>query len=347
MDISKFLVKIFGDKKSRDLKAYKPMVEEVLKVYPEIQALSNDELRARSKAIRQRIQDTVTELRQQIQTLKDKIPSTDIQDRAPIFAQIDKLEKDVLETFEKALDKERAEVFAIVKSTAERFAKNETVEVTANDFDRDLAKLSKADFRELKEVNGVGTYTACKIMAALELGRRRQTAMMGLSPDLSSATAIYNYMLPKMRDLIVEESHVLLMNQNFKLIKCVRLSQGGLTEVSVDIRVLMKEAVVNNATVIAFCHNHPSGNAHPSAVDDRLTQSLQKACECIRLHFLDHVIVCDNKTNRMVEYSAILFLKIGGCVKMKKGVCVICPPCLVMNWILTVSEMYSQRKVST
>ena len=127
-------------------------------------------------------------------------------------------------------------------------------------FDRDLAKLSKADFRELKDVNGVGTYTACKIMAALELGRRRQTAMMGLSPDLSSATAIYNYMLPKMRDLIVEESHVLLMNQNFKLIKCVRLSQGGLTEVSVDIRVLMKEAVVNNATVIAFCHNHPSGN---------------------------------------------------------------------------------------
>lgn len=66
-------------------------------------------------------------------------------------------------------------------------------------FDRDLAKLSKADFRELKEVEGVGTCTACKIMAALELGRRRQTAMMGLSPDLSSATAIYNYMLPKMR----------------------------------------------------------------------------------------------------------------------------------------------------
>ena len=139
MDISKFLVKIFGDKKSRDLKAYRPMVEAVLQVYPEIQALSNDELRARSKVIRQRVQDSVSDLRGQIQALKDKIPNTEIQDRAPIFAQIDKLEKDVLETFEKALDKERAEVFAIVKSTAERFAKNETVEVTANDFDRDLA----------------------------------------------------------------------------------------------------------------------------------------------------------------------------------------------------------------
>lgn len=81
-----------------------------------------------------------------------------------------------------------------------------------SNFDRDLAKLSKADFRELKEVEGVGTYTACKILAAIELGRRRQSAMMGLSPDLCSATAIYNYMRPKMQDLKVEEAHVILMN---------------------------------------------------------------------------------------------------------------------------------------
>ena len=139
MDISKFLVKIFGDKKSRDLKAYRPLVEAVLQIYPEIQALSNDELRDRTQKIRQRIQDSAAELREQIQTLKNKIPGTDIQDRAPIFSQIDKLEKEVLEILEKALDKERAEVFAIVKSTAERFTKNETIEVTANDFDRNLA----------------------------------------------------------------------------------------------------------------------------------------------------------------------------------------------------------------
>ena len=139
MDISKFLVKIFGDKKSRDLKAYRPLVEAVLQIYPEIQALSNDELRDRTQKIRQRIQDSAAELREQIQTLKNKIPGTDIQVRAPIFSQIDKLEKEVLEILEKALDKERAEVFAIVKSTAERFTKNETIEVTANDFDRNLA----------------------------------------------------------------------------------------------------------------------------------------------------------------------------------------------------------------
>ena len=162
-------------------------------------------------------------------------------------------------------------------------------------FDRDLTKLSKADFHELKVIGGVGTYTACKIIAAIELGKRRQMAKAALCPDLSSSVAIYNYMLPKMQDLKVEEAHVLLMNQNFKLIKSVRLSQGGISEVSVDIRILMKEAIINNATVIAFCHNHPSGNTHPSAVDDKLTQCLKKACETMRIHFLDHVIVCDGQ----------------------------------------------------
>ena len=141
MDIAKILVKIFGDKKSRDLKAYRPLVESVLKIYPEIQALSNDELRARSQVIRQQVLDSAKDLRAQIDELKGKIPQTDIQDRAPIFAEIDKLEKDVLERFEEALNEVRAEVFAIVKSTAERFAKAENgdIYVTANDFDRSLA----------------------------------------------------------------------------------------------------------------------------------------------------------------------------------------------------------------
>ena len=164
-----------------------------------------------------------------------------------------------------------------------------------SNFDRDLTKLSKAEFRDLKGIEGVGTYTACKILAAIELGRRRQSATMGLSPDLCSATAIYNYMLPKMQDLKVEEAHVILMNQNYRLIKSVRLSQGGITEVSVDIRILMREAILNNATIIAFCHNHPSGNVHPSSYDDKLTQALKRACECMRIYFLDHVIVCDGQ----------------------------------------------------
>ena len=86
---------------------------------------------------------------------------------------------------------------------------------------------------------------------------------------------------------------MLLLNQGFRLIKPVRLSHGGISETAVDIRLIMKEAIVNNATVIALCHNHPSNNLFPSRNDDNLTQNVKKACETMRIHFLDHVIVTD------------------------------------------------------
>ena len=160
-------------------------------------------------------------------------------------------------------------------------------------FDHSLSKLAKADFRSIKDIEGVGTYTACKILAAIELGKRRQLATALMAPDLCTATAIYNYMNPKMQDLQVEEGHVILLNQNYKLIKSVRISQGGITETSVDIRIIMKEAVVNNATIIVFCHNHPSGSICPSRVDDELTRSIKRACDLMRIHLCDHVIIGD------------------------------------------------------
>ena len=160
-------------------------------------------------------------------------------------------------------------------------------------FDFSLSKLAKADFHSIKEIEGVGTYTACKILAAIELGKRRQLATAMMAPDLSTATAIYKFMNPKMQDLQVEEGDVILLNQNYKLIKSVRISQGGITETSVDIRIMMKEAVMNNATIVVFCHNHPSGNPYPSRVDDELTMSIKNACKLMRLHFADHVVIGD------------------------------------------------------
>ena len=160
-------------------------------------------------------------------------------------------------------------------------------------FSNNLNTLGKARFDEILATEGVGTQTACKMLAAVELGRRRQMATPELHPDMSTATRIYNYMLPKMQDLATEEFHVLLINQNFCLIKSERISQGGITEVSADIRIMIREAVLNNATVMAVCHNHPSGSTRPSRVDDTLTQSVKKACELMRIHFLDHVIVTD------------------------------------------------------
>ena len=147
MNFVNILTKIFGDKKSRDLKAYQPLVDMVIQAYPAVQKLSNDELRARVQEIRRSIQASADPLREQIKQLQDSIQSTPIQDRAPIFQQIDKLEKEVLDTLEKALDEARPEVFAIVKSTADRFAHNEEVVVTATDFDRELA--ASHDFVEI------------------------------------------------------------------------------------------------------------------------------------------------------------------------------------------------------
>ena len=160
-------------------------------------------------------------------------------------------------------------------------------------FNRNLNTLGKARFDEILDTDGVGTQTACKILAAVELGRRRQTATPELHPDMSTATRIYNYMLPKMQDLATEEFHILLMNQNYRLVKSVKISQGGITETSADIRVMMREAVLCNATILAACHNHPSGSLSPSRADDELTRAIKEACRLMRIHFLDHVIVTD------------------------------------------------------
>ncbi|KWW26961.1 MAG: DNA repair protein RadC [bacterium F083] len=158
-------------------------------------------------------------------------------------------------------------------------------------FNRNLNTLGKARFDEILDTEGVGTQTACKILAAVELGRRRQMATPELHPDMSTATRIYNYMLPKMQDLATEEFHILLMNQNYRLVKSVKISQGGITETSADIRVMMREAVLCNATILAACHNHPSGSLSPSRADDELTRAIKEACRLMRIHFLDHVIV--------------------------------------------------------
>lgn len=162
-----------------------------------------------------------------------------------------------------------------------------------HDCNNNLNTLGKMSIHNLEQYHGMGPAKAITIIAACELGKRRAATAAERRDDLGSATAIYNYMHPKMQDLDVEEAWILLMNQNFKLIKAVRVSHGGITETAVDVRVIMKETLLSNATVLALCHNHPSGNNNPSRQDDKLTERVHKACDIMRIYFLDHVIVCD------------------------------------------------------
>ena len=144
MGFNEFLSKIFGNKAERDLKEIKPIVEKIKAVYPSISKLSNDELRARTATLRAELADAVKDKKAEIEKLKAKVEETEINKREQIYSEIDKIEKKILNIQEEELNKILPEVFSIVKDTARRFAENSTLEVTATDFDRDLA--AKHDF---------------------------------------------------------------------------------------------------------------------------------------------------------------------------------------------------------
>lgn len=188
----------------------------------------------------------------------------------------------------------KAELLAIlIGSGTPKKSAVELMQDVLHDCNDNLNALGKMSIRELMQYNGIGEAKAITILAACELGKRRARERAEQREDMSTSRHIYDYMHSHMQDLDVEEAWVLLMNQNFKLIKAQRISHGGISETSVDVRLILKEALLNNATILALCHNHPSGGTRPSPDDDHLTQKVKKACEVMRIFFLDHIIVTD------------------------------------------------------
>ena len=140
---------------------------------------------------------------------------------------------------------------------------------------------------------GVGYSKAAKILAAIEVAKRLQSEKAEMYARMDSASHIYEYMRPRMAYRTTECSYALLLNNSFKLIKAVKVSEGGLTETAIDIRVVGREALLANATAGALTHNHPSGNLRPSRQDDELTKRMKEGLATLRLYFLDHVIVTE------------------------------------------------------
>ncbi|MCQ2329290.1 MAG: preprotein translocase subunit SecA [Paludibacteraceae bacterium] len=153
MSFSSFLSGLFGNKAQRDVKEVMPIVEKIKALESEIKSLTDDDLRSRSTALRKKIQGSVTEERKKIEELRAQIEVTEIEERDKIYEEIDKIDKRILEIFEKELDKALPEAFAIVKDTARRFAENATITVKATDFDRQLAL--NHDFVEIDGDNAV------------------------------------------------------------------------------------------------------------------------------------------------------------------------------------------------
>ena len=181
----------------------------------------------------------------------------------------------------------------------------ELMQTVLNNCKNNLNTLGKMSIRELMQYKGIGEAKAITILAACELGKRRQMESPEERPDVGTATLIYNHMHPILQDEDVEEFWVLLMNQNHRLIKKIRIARGGISEVSVDVRIIIREAVLANATILAVCHNHPSGSLAPSRMDNDLTYSIQSACRLMRIRFLDHVIITDGAYDSFHEEGKV------------------------------------------
>lgn len=156
-----------------------------------------------------------------------------------------------------------------------------------------LNELGKLTVEDLCTFKGIGPAKAISICAASELGKRRKLSEITERNQVTCSTDVYNLMHPLMCDLPTEECWVLLLNQSNKVIDKVKISSGGISETSVDVRCVLREALIKRAVSIILCHNHPSGSTRPSKEDDKLTSKMRQAGEYMNINLADHLIVCD------------------------------------------------------
>ena len=162
-----------------------------------------------------------------------------------------------------------------------------------NDYHNNLNELGKASIEELCRYKGIGSAKAISILAASELGKRRKEESVKERITILSSKDVYDCFYPMMCDLATEECWVLLLNQASKIIDKVKISAGGLSATAVDVRCILREALLKRASAIVLCHNHPSGNIRPSKEDDLLTKHVAQASGCMDIRLVDHVILTD------------------------------------------------------
>jgi DNA repair protein RadC len=163
------------------------------------------------------------------------------------------------------------------------------------DFKNNLGELGKATVVQLKNYRGMGEAKAIGIIAALELGRRRNTSEVIEKKKIMTSRDIFMLFHPMLSDLPHEEIWILFLNNSNRYMDMQRLSTGGLADTSADVRLIMKMAIERLASGIVLCHNHPSGNATPSKQDISVTRKVREGGALLDITLLDHVIVADNK----------------------------------------------------
>lgn len=156
-----------------------------------------------------------------------------------------------------------------------------------------LRALGRMTLGELTSYKGLGPAKAITILAACELGKRRLREPAEERESFTSSEALYRYFRSRMMDFSVEQCHLLMLDTKHQFLGYSVVAQGGLNSSPVDIRVVLRQALLQGSVSIVFCHNHPTGNPKPSRMDDDLTQRLLRACEVVGIRLLDHIVLGD------------------------------------------------------
>lgn len=164
-----------------------------------------------------------------------------------------------------------------------------------SNYGNSLNTLADATLKDLRKIRGIGQVKAVTMMAAIELGRRLRTEAVEQGRSVSSSSDIVELIQPKIAHLKHEEFWAVFLNQAAKILKVSQISKGGLTATTVDVRMIMQEALMHEATGIILCHNHPSGSVRPSPQDKSLTEQIVNAAKLLNIRVMDHIVVSGNR----------------------------------------------------
>jgi len=185
-----------------------------------------------------------------------------------------------------------AELLAIlINSGTKKHSALDLARLILSHVDHSLNGLGRLSLKELQMTRGIGEARAVTLLAALELGRRRQRADSVTRPTITSMEDAAEILIPLLNDLNHESFCVLYLNQANKLLRHEIVSQGGITGTVADIRLILKNALLYNSNQLIVGHNHPSGNLRPSEADKALTIKLSQAAQLMDIRLLDHLII--------------------------------------------------------
>lgn len=186
-----------------------------------------------------------------------------------------------------------AELIAILISSGNR--EESAVELSKRiliSSDNSLNLLGRNSVNDLMKFKGIGEAKAITIVAALELGKRRKLSEIIDNGQIKESIDVYEYFYPTLGDLVHEEFWILMLNNNNKIIEKRKIGQGGISETTVDVRIILKYAIEKNTVKLILCHNHPSGNKKPSNADILITNKIKDAANVMEIKVIDHLIIC-------------------------------------------------------